>query len=190
MSTTTAPVLVDLIPGSRVKDAALVIGGTALLAIASQIIIPLPFTPVPLSLATFAVLLVGASLGPARAGISMGLYLLLGLVGVPVFAGFSSGSASASFGYILGYILAGIAVGALARREADRRVVGTLTMAIIGSALIYAAGVPWLMMTTGMGLQEALLLGVAPFLIGDAIKALAAAALLPTTWKAVDRFRS
>ena len=177
--------LTDLIPASRVKDAALVMGGTALLAVTSQIVVPLWFTPVPLSLATFSVLLVGAALGPLRGGLSMGLYMVLGLVGAPVFAGFSSGAASASFGYILGYVLAGIAVGFLARRAADRRVLSAFAMAVVGSALIYAVGVPWLMISLGVGLREGLMLGLVPFLVGDAIKAVLASAVLPAAWKLV-----
>ncbi len=188
MSVAAAPVLVDLVPGSRVKDAALVLTGTAALTVASQVLIPLWFTPVPLSLATFAVLLIGASFGPLRAGLSTGLYLLLGIAGVPVFAGFESGWAMASFGYVIGYVVASIAVGTLARRRADRKVGTTVVTAVVGSALIYACGVPWLMMTLGVGLKEGLLLGVVPFLIGDAIKAAVAGALLPGTWKLIDRF--
>lgn len=189
MSVVGAPVLADLVSGSRVKDAALVMGGTATVFAASQIVVPLWFTPVPLSLATFAVLLVGATLGPMRAGASLGLYLLLGLVGVPVFAGFTSGVAHASFGYVIGYFLAAVAVGALARRAADRRALSTVAMALVGSALVYAAGVPWLMISLDVGLKEGLALGVVPFLVGDAIKAVAAGALLPTSWKLVGRFR-
>lgn len=182
MSSTTV-VLTDLLPASRVRDVALVGAGTAIVAASSQILIPLWFTPVPLSLATFAVLLVGAALGPLRGACSLGLYLALGLAGVPVFAGFSSGVASASFGYVFGYLLAGIAVGILARRSADRRVLTALAMAVVGSSLVYAGGVPWLMVSLKIGFGEALTLGVLPFLVGDIIKALAAAALLPTAWK-------
>ncbi len=187
MSTVGAPVLVDVIPGTRVKDAALVVGGTGIVFAASQLVIPLWFTPVPLSLATFAVLLVGASLGPARAAASLGLYMALGVFGVPVFAGFSSGVAHASFGYVIGYVLAAVAAGFLARKAADRAVLSTVAMALVGSALIYAAGVPWLMASMGVGLKEGLALGVVPFLVGDAIKALAAGALLPGAWKLVGR---
>ncbi len=188
MSTATAPVLVDLLPKSRVKDAALIVGGTAMLAVASQVLVPLPFTPVPLSLATFSVLLIGASLGTVRAGLSVGLYALIGVLGLPVFAGFGSGWGGASFGYILGYVAAAVAVGELARRGADRRFLGTFGTAALGSLVIYAFGVPWLMASTGVGFREAMVMGVVPFLIGDALKALAAAGLLPATWKAVDRF--
>ncbi len=189
MSTATVPVLTDLLPASRVKDAALVMGGTVLVALASQIVIPLGFTPVPLSLATLAVLLVGSALGPLRGGLSLGLYLALGVAGAPVFAGFSSGAASASFGYVIGYLVAAVAVGALARRAADRKVLSTFATAVVGSALIYAVGVPWLMISLGVGLSEGLALGVVPFLVGDALKALAASALLPATWKVIGTRR-
>ena len=188
MSTATVPVLADLLPKSRLKDAALVIGGAALAAAASQIAIPLWFTPVPLSLATFAVLLVGTSLGPARAALSLGLFALAGVLGAPVFAGFSSGWQGASFGYVLGYIAAALAVGALARRRGDRTIWSAAGTAIAGSALVYAFGVPWLMAATGLGFGEALALGVLPFLAGDAIKAAAASALLPAARKAVGHF--
>lgn len=188
MSSVTAPVLVDLLPKSRVKDAALIVGGTAMLAVASQILVPLPFTPVPLSLATFAVLLIGASLGPFRAGLSVGLYGLVGVLGVPVFAGFSNGWGGASFGYILGYVAAAVVVGELARRGADRSFFGTFATAALGSLVIYAFGVPWLMASTGASLREAFVMGVVPFLIGDTLKALAASGLLPAAWKAVNKF--
>ncbi len=190
MSAVTAPVLSDLIPHSRVKDAALVIGGTVVVSAAAQVVIPLWFTPVPLSLSTFGVLMVGAALGPGRAAASLLLYAALGLAGVPVFAGFTSGFASVSFGYVLGYILAAVAVGALARRSADRRVVTAALMAVVGSSLVYAAGVPWLIVSLNVGWREGLTLGVLPFLVGDVLKAVAAAACLPLAWKVVGSIQS
>lgn len=190
MSAPATPVLVDLLPQSRVKDAALVLGGTALLAVTSQILIPLWFTPVPISLATFSVLLIGAALGPFRGGLSVGLYALIGILGAPVFAGFSSGWGGASFGYVLGYIAAAVVVGTLARRGVDRSFPGTFGTAALGSAIIYAFGVPWLMAVTGASLGQALAMGVLPFLLGDALKALAVSGLLPGAWKAIDTFKS
>ncbi|MDZ7677377.1 MAG: biotin transporter BioY [Acidimicrobiales bacterium] len=189
-TTTTAPgrlVLADLIPASRTRDVALVLGSTAFLIVAGQVAVPLWFTPVPLSLATFAVLLSGATLGPVRAALSTTLYLALGVMGAPIFASQTSGWSFASFGYIVGYVLAAIAVGALARRHADRSVLTTFAAACLGSLLIYAAGLPWLMAFLDVDLATGLELGVYPFLAGDAIKALAAALLLPTAWKLVDR---
>lgn len=188
------PVLADLIPAdsrqrARVRDALLTLAGTAFIAVAGVVIIPLPFTPVPISLATFAVLLTGAALGPLRGGASAGLYLALGVVGVPLFAGGSSGWAFSSFGYIIGYVAATLLVGILARRRSDRNVFSTLGLATLGSLVIYACGVPWLAAFLGVDFVTALTLGVVPFLIGDAIKIAAMAALLPATWRLVDRTR-
>jgi biotin transport system substrate-specific component len=191
--TTTArhpqPVLADLLPATRLRDASLVVACTGFMIVAAQIAIPLWFTPVPLSLATFAVLLSGAALGPARAGLGIGLYLALGLVGFPVFADRGSGWAFASFGYIIGYVLAAIAVGAFARRRADRSPWRTAMAAVAGSLIVYAMGLPWLMNHLDVSLAKGLDLGVWPFLAGDAIKAVAAALVLPAAWKLVDRVR-
>lgn len=190
MTTSLAPrhmVLADLIPGARVRDASLVLVGTAFLIVAGQIAIPLWFTPVPLSLATFAVVISGATLGPARAAMSTLLYLALGVAGAPIFAAHAAGWSFASFGYIVGYVPAAIVVGSLARRRADRSVLATVAVACLGSLLIYAAGVPWLVRYLGVDLGRGLELGVYPFLVGDAIKAVAAALLLPAAWKLVDQ---
>lgn len=183
------PVLADLVPGARVRDVALVLVGTALITVAGYIAIPLPFTPVPLSLATFAVLLTGATLGPLRGGLSAGLYLALGLIGVPLFASGSAGWAFSSFGYIVGYVVAALIVGILARRRSDRNVWSMLGLAALGSLTIYAFGVPWLAAFLGVDLATALMLGVVPFLIGDAIKVAAMAGLLPLAWRVVGRAR-
>lgn len=183
------PVLADLIPGARARDIALVVAGTAFITVAGYITIPLPFTPVPISLATFAVLLTGAALGPLRGTASTGLYLALGVVGVPLFAHGASGWAFASFGYIIGYVAAAVIVGSLARRRSDRSVWSTLGLATMGSLTIYACGAPWLAVFLGIDLPAAIALGVVPFLIGDAVKTVAMSALLPATWRIVDRSR-
>lgn len=190
MSATQAshsPVLADLLPGSRVRDVALVLAGTLFVTVAGWISIPLWFTPVPLSLATFAVLLTGAALGPLRAGLSIALFMVLGMAGLPMFANQASGWAFASFGYIIGYLVAAIVVGSLARRRADRTFLGTFGMIAIGSLIIYAFGLPWLMGFLGVDLAKGLQLGVVPFLVGDLIKTAAAALLLPATWKLVNK---
>lgn len=176
-------VLADAIPGGRVRDVTLVVGGAVFVGLVGNVLIPLGFTPVPLSLGTLAVLLVGASLGPWRAGLSMSLFLLAGVAGVPWFSSFNSGWAFSSFGYILGYIAAAILVGAAARRGADRGVLSTAALMVVGNLAIYAFGVPWLMAFLEVGFVEALALGVVPFLIGDAIKIVVAAGLLPSAWK-------
>jgi biotin transport system substrate-specific component len=182
-ATINQPVLADLIPRTRARNASLVLVGTAFLVVAGQVAVPLWFTPVPLSLATLAVVLNGATLGPARAGLSSVLYLALGLVGAPVFAGQSSGWSFASFGYIMGFVPAAMIVGALARRRADRSIVSTFATACLGSLIIYSVGLPWLVRFLDVDVATGLELGVYPFLIGDAIKALVAALLLPSAWR-------
>lgn len=185
--TLSAPVLADLIPGRAVRTIGLVLGGTAVLAVASQVAVPLPFTPVPVSLATGAVVLLGAALGPRLAVSSAVLYLVAGMVGAPIFADQASGWAFASFGYILGYVAAAYLAGTLARRRADRSIWRTAGLAAIAMLTVYAFGVPWLMASLGVDLTTGLALGVWPFLIGDAVKLGVAALLLPGAWKLVDR---
>ncbi|WP_424213760.1 biotin transporter BioY [Streptomyces sp. BI20] len=180
-------VLADLLPASRVRDVALVAGGAALTGIAAQIAVPIPGSPVPVTGQTFAALLVGTALGARRGALSLGLYAALGAVGLPWFANGTSGAFGASFGYVLGMLLAATVVGALARRGADRSVLRTAGAMVLGSALVYAVGVPYLMGATGMGLTAALAAGVVPFLVGDALKAALAMGLLPTAWKLLDR---
>ncbi|MBC9724463.1 biotin transporter BioY [Streptomyces sp. TRM68367] len=182
----TRQVLADLIPASRVRDIALVAGGAALTGLAAQISVPVPGSPVPVTGQTFAALLVGTALGVGRGLAALALYALAGLAGVPWFAGGTSGVAP-SFGYILGMILASALVGALARRGADRsawRMAGTM---VLGEAVIYAVGVPYLALATGMSATAAIAAGLTPFLIGDALKAALAMGALPTAWKLVDK---
>lgn len=183
-------VLADAVPGGLVRDAALVLGGAGFIGLLAQWAVPLPFTPVPLSLGTFAVLLTGAALGPFRGLTSALVYLLAGVAGVGWFAGGASGYHLASFGYIIGFVLAAGLVGALAARGADRRVASTAGLMVLGNLVIYAAGVPWLMAYTGMDLGTALAKGVAPFLLGDGIKILLAAGILPAAWSLVRRIES
>lgn len=196
MTALPAPVLSDvLVPrmpavAQRIARETLLVGGAvALLWAAGNVAIPLPFTPVPLSLATFSVLLIGAGLGPLRALAATGAYLIAGLAGAPMFADGGSGWAFASFGYILGYIAASVLIGYLARRRADRRILPMALTAIGATAVVYLFGVPWLAAFTGADLPTALTLGMVPFLIGDAIKAVAAAALLPATWRLIEKTR-
>ncbi|WP_416980840.1 biotin transporter BioY [Streptomyces sp. T028] len=179
-------VLADLLPASRVRDVALVLGGAALTGLAAQISVPVPGSPVPVTGQTFAALLVGTSLGARRGVSALVLYALAGLAGVPWFAGGASGL-SVSFGYILGMILASAAVGALARRGADRTVWRTAGAMLIGEAIIYAVGVPYLAYAADLPLSTAVSVGLTPFLIGDAVKALLAMGLLPAAWKFADR---
>ena len=192
MSTAAAParpgeVLADLLPASRVRDIALVVGGAALTGLAAQISVPVPGSPVPVTGQTFAALLVGTTLGAGRGFLSLALYAIAGVAGMPWFAGAGSGSAAPSFGYILGMILASTVVGALARRGADRSVLRTAGAMLLGEAIIYAVGVPYLAAATGMSASAAVAAGLTPFLLGDALKAALAMGLLPSAWKLVKR---
>ncbi|MFD9194963.1 biotin transporter BioY [Streptomyces phaeochromogenes] len=191
MTTAVAPtrpgqVIADLLPASRVRDAALVAGGAALTGLAAQIAVPVPGSPVPVTGQTFAALLVGTALGTGRGLASLALYALLGLAGVPWFAEGSAG-ATVSFGYILGMLLAATVVGALARRGADRSVVRMAGTMLLGEAIIYAIGVPYLALAADMTLTQAVAAGLTPFLLGDALKAALAMGVLPTAWKFVKR---
>jgi biotin transport system substrate-specific component len=180
----------DVIPGGLVRNVALVVGGTLFVALSALVQIPLPFTPVPLSLQTFAVLLAGAALGSRRGAASMALYLLAGAAGVPWFSGHQSGWAFASFGYVVGFVAAAWLAGRLAEAGADRKVLESTGLLVLGNIVIYAFGVTGLIASTGMGLTTALAKGVAPFLVGDLIKIAVAAALLPAAWKLVGARRS
>lgn len=186
-------VLVDLAPGAAIRDAIAIAAAVGVTAASAQVVIPLGFSPVPITGTTFAVLLTAAALGPFRALLAQGLYLLLGAVGLPFYAEASSGwdvLFGATGGYIVGFVAAAAVVGALARRGLDRSVLGTAAMFAVGSAVIYAFGMPWLAVVGDLGIGEATRLGVTPFLIGDALKALLAGLALPGAWHLLERFGS
>ncbi len=185
-------VLADFLPGERARDRVLVVGYAGFTGLAAQVAVRLPFTPVPVTGQTFAVLLGAAVLGWQRAFLGMGLYLAAGLAGVPWFSQWSGGTdtlSAPSFGYIVGFLVAAALVGRLAAGGLDRtppRVV--LTMAA-GNLVIYAFGLPWLMASLHVSLAKGLELGVTPFLGGDALKIALAAGLLPSSWALVRRGR-
>ncbi|WP_181791726.1 biotin transporter BioY, partial [Streptomyces phytophilus] len=132
-------------------------------------------------------LLVGASLGTGRAFLSLLLYAAAGMAGMPWFAEGSSGWGMPSFGYVLGMLLAAAAVGALARRGGDRDVWRTAGTMVLGSAVIYAVGVPYLALSLNVPLGEAVSLGLTPYLLGDALKAALAMGALPAAWHIAGR---
>ena len=189
-------VLADYVPavagvpasvGARVRDLALVLAGAGFIGLLSQWHVPLPGTPVPLTLGTFAVLLTGASLGGLRALLSVGTYLVAGGIGVNWFADHKDGWGGATFGYVIGFVIAATLVGWLAQRGGDRTVAKTVVTMVLANRVIYAVGVAWLMSSTGMDLQAGIAAGMRPFLVGDAIKIAAAAGLLPAAWSLVQR---
>jgi biotin transport system substrate-specific component len=180
-------VLADVVPQTLIRNLVLIVGGAAFVGLAAQVAIPLPFTPVPLTLQTFAVLLAGAALGSVRGVLAMLLYAVAGVVGVPWFAESSSGYSAPSFGYILGFILAAFIVGRIAEHGATRSVARTAGLMVVGNLVIYAVGVTWLKFAIGVDWATAISLGLTPFLIGDAIKIAAAAGLLPLTWRGLRK---
>ncbi|GAA3442123.1 biotin transporter BioY [Planomonospora venezuelensis] len=180
-------VLSDLIPGTWVRDVALVAGGAALTGLAAQLSFPIPGSPVPFTGQTFAVLLVGAALGMNRAALSMAVYVLAGVAGVPWFAEGTSGFVGATFGYLLGFVAAGILVGRLAERGGDRTVARTVGTMVLGNLAIYAFGLPVLIAVARMDLGTALVTGAGQFVVTDAIKIAVAAGLLPAAWKLARR---
>jgi len=171
---------------SRVRNAVLVLGLTGFTALAAQVAIPLPFTPVPLTLQTFAVLVGAAALGAERAVIAQILYITLAVAGAPVLAGGASGRevvVGATGGYLIGFVLASYVVGRISSNGASTKSGKTALAFLAGSVLIYALGAPWLAFTTGNTITWAVVNGVVPFLVGDLIKAVAAGAVLPLAWK-------
>lgn len=197
------PTLVDrVITRTWVSDIALVVAGTALVAILAQVAIPL--VPVPVTGQTLAVLLVGAGLGAARGAASLSLYAVLGVAGLPIFSDGEAGwaiLAGSTGGYILGFIPAAAIVGWAAERQWDRGWYKPFVTFVGGSLVVFAVGLPWLaVVLSSLGgsqleelfgtsnlLQATLIAGFYPFIIGGLIKAAIAAALLPALWAAAER---
>lgn len=163
-----------------VKDMVMVAFFVAITAVCSQVVIPLPFTPIPVNLALLAVFTSGALMGPVKAAVAQAVYLLAGAVGVPVFAGFSGGVGvvfGPRGGYIIGYILTAALVGALCRRFG--RGVFTLALCMLAGLLCcYAVGTGWFMMITKTPFTAAISMCILPFFVGDAFKIVAAALLV------------
>lgn len=168
------------------RSLALAIAGSALVALCARISVPL--YPVPITMQTFAVLLIGAAYGWRLGSATLALYLIEGAVGIPVFAppesaGFVGGPTA---GYIVGFILAAGLVGWLAERGWDRNVLLTGIAMVLGNLVIYALGLIWLARFVGWQTFE---FGLFPFLIGDALKVALAMAVLPAAWKIVATLR-
>lgn len=177
--------LIDrVLPRRLSSDLVLVFSGALLTALFAQIQIPM--YPVPMTLQTLAVLLIAAAMGPTRAMSSMGLYIAMGAAGLPVFAGAKAlGAVMPTAGYLVGFVVAGAVVGFLATRGFAKTPLSVGMVFALGSLVIYIFGAGWLMIGLGLSLPQALAGGVIPFLVGDAVKAAAAAALLPIAWKLV-----
>jgi biotin transport system substrate-specific component len=188
------PVLADVVPGARVRDAVLVTGAALLTALLAQVVVPVAGSPVPITGQTLAVVLTAAALGPYRGVAGQALYLALGAVGLPFYSEASGGVevlVGATGGYLLGFLPAAFLIGLAARQGQDRRVTRALPLFLAGQLVIFAVGVPWLAVAAGFGPAEALDKGFYPFLFGGVVKAAIAGLLLPAAWRLVgdDRGR-
>ncbi len=184
------PIAVAVVPAGLLWQLGLVLAATLCLALAAQVAIPLPFSPVPVTGQTLAVLLIGASLGARRAALATATYLLEGLVGLPVFAGGTSGVArlvGPTGGYLVGFVAAAAFVGWAAQRGWTRRLAPTVAAMLVGEVFIYACGLAWLSrFALPVGLIEA---GLLPFIPGDLYKIALAASVLPPLTRLVARVR-
>ncbi|HYG81269.1 MAG TPA: biotin transporter BioY [Pyrinomonadaceae bacterium] len=178
-----------LAPLGWVRQLALVVGFSLLTALAAQVAVPLPWTPVPITLQTFAVLLTGALLGSRLGALAMIAYLVEGAAGLPFFAAGGAGVGRLLFsptsGYLLAYPAAAFLVGLLAERGWDRRWLTAAAAMALGSIVILLGGWAWL--SRFVGPAAAWSAGVAPFLVGDVVKIALAAAVLPTGWALLRR---
>src|SRR5579885_1162947 len=190
--------LVDyLIPTSEksrslnlLRDASLIIGFSLFTALCAQVSFYLPFTPVPVTLQTLAVLLTGAALGSKRGALAMLAYLAEGSAHLPFFAGGESGFPLLTGGYLVGFVLAAFVVGWLCERGLDRSLLTSALAMLPGSVIIYLVGATWLGVALHANAATAIAYGVTPFLIGDLLKLIAATLLLPAAWGLVRRVRS
>jgi biotin transport system substrate-specific component len=188
------PTLADrIVSRSLVVDIALIAAGAALTAVSAQIAVPL--WPVPVTGQTLAVLLVGVTLGAVRGGLSMALYAIVGIVGLPVFSESSSGwsvVAGPTGGYIIGFIFAAILTGWLAQREWDRKLLRAFVAFLVGSVVTFAFGLPWLATYLGAvgapnDLNSVLTAGLYPFIVGGVVKSILGAGIITLAWLAVGR---
>jgi biotin transport system substrate-specific component len=178
-----------LAPVDAAKSAALVVAFSLFIALSAQVVVPLPFTPVPITLQTFAVLLTGALLGSRLGSLALVAYLVEGAAGLPFFRGGNGGwlylAVSPTAGYLLAYPLAAFVTGWLAERGWDRKFLTAAAAIAIGSVVILFGG--WLGLLRFYAAPQAFALGVAPFIVGDMVKIALAAAALPSGWALLKR---
>jgi len=175
------------------RNVALAVAGSIVLWISAKI--QIPFYPVPLTMTTLAVLLIGAAYGWRLGLVTVALYLAEGAAGLPVFAGTPEKGIGLAYmlggtgGYLVGYLLAVGAVGWLAERGFDRNFFTTALAMLVGNVLIYAPGLLWLGILFGWD-KPILEWGLTPFIYGDLTKLAMAAAILPATWVLVNKIKS
>ena len=190
---TTAPragVLADVLPGERVRDAALVLGGAGLMALLAQVSIAVDPSPVPITGQTLGVGLIGATLGMRRGAASLLLYVLMGLF-LPVYSEGASGWHtvwSASGGYLVGFVIAAAVVGRLAERGQDRKVHTAALAFVVGQLIVFVPGVIGVKLATDQDWGWSFHWGFTVFIFGGLVKAAIGAAVLPSAWRLVRRF--
>ncbi len=170
------------------KNGLLIIGFSTFLALCSQVSINLPFTPVPITLQTLAVLLAGAALGSKRGALAVLAYLAEGVAGLPVFAGGTAGAihlVGPTAGYLWAMPVAAFVTGYLCERGLDRSYVTSALAMLPGSLIIYAVGVTWLAILLHLAPAQAFVAGMLPFIPGDLLKLIIASALLPAAWRII-----
>lgn len=177
-----------VISRSRVSDVALVLAGVVLVALSAQVELYVPPVPVPFTLQTLAVLLIGATYGAARGAITLSAYALVGLIGFPVFTNGGSGLEvlfGATGGFIIGFIFAAALIGKLAELKWSSNILKMIASYVLSSIVIYSIGIAVLAMVAySSDLQKAFTVMI-PFLAWDAVKAIIAGALLPSAWALV-----
>lgn len=191
---TIADFLVPVRVGERVspvlRNAGLMAAGALLIYLTSLVSFEIPGNPVPYTLQSFGILVVGGALGLRRGGLAALLYVALGVVGLPFFAEGKGGIDviwGATGGYLVGFVLAAGLVGRLAELGWDRHIGGAVGTTLLGTIVIYLVGVPWLAAVTGMSPADAVANGLQPFVLVDTVKLLAAAGLFPVAWWVVGR---
>ena len=175
----------------RTKQMVLIALMTAVTCVLGPLSIPLPFSPVPISLTNFAIFLAIFVLGMNNGPISFIIYLLIGAVGVPVFSSFRGGFqvlAGPTGGYLIGFIFLALIMG-FALDHFDRKLVPTIIGMIIGMAVCYAFGTVWLAKLLSLSFKEGLMMGVIPYLAGDAAKIIIAAIVGPKLYGATQKIR-
>lgn len=172
--------------GARLYDLAAVVCASLIVALSAQLALHLPFSPVPITGQTLAVLLAGAMLGSRRGALAVVAYVLEGIAGLPVFAGGVGGPAhllGPTGGYLLGFVAAAYVTGRLSEYGWDRRAASAALAMLLGNLVLYAPGLAWL--AAFVGADKALAVGLYPFIVGDLLKIAIAVLMLPLGWKFV-----
>lgn len=182
----------DLKKMTYLYDFCLIIGGAILIALCARFVIPLPFTPIPITAQTLAIVLIGALYGSKRAVLSVISYISAGALGIPVFQSGQAGIlyllTSPTTGFLIGFAAAAFLIGLLAEKGWDKRYGTTILAMVLGNIMIYVFGILWF--SFFVGIKKALILGFLPFIIGDLFKIIVATVLLPTGWNILKKIKN